>query len=122
MENSVNLKFVQQEQTTITSMIRIYCRSKHRKGAGLCPQCQELLDYANERVSRCMFLPEKPVCANCPVHCYQASYRERVREVMRFAGPRLIFRDPIAVIRHFRMTHRADSEKVARLRLKMAKK
>lgn len=122
MKSPVDPEFVQQEQDTIASMTRIYCRSKHRKSAGLCPQCQELLDYAHERVSRCMFLPDKPVCARCPVHCYQATYRERVREVMRFAGPRLIFKDPAAVVRHFRMSRRADSEQVARLRNKLANK
>jgi hypothetical protein len=38
---------------------------------------------------------------------------------MRFSGPRLIFKDPIAVLRHFRLIMRADSEQVARLRQKM---
>ena len=41
---------------------------------------------------------------------------------MRYAGPRLMFKDPIAVVRHFRMMMRADSVQVARLRAKMAKK
>ena len=30
----------------------------------MCPDCQELFNYARERVGR------------CPVHCYQGSYRE----------------------------------------------
>lgn len=122
MEKNANIKFLQQEQATIAIMVRLFCKAKHETRDGLCPDCQELLDYAQERVAGCMFLPEKPVCGRCPVHCYQAPYRERVREVMRFAGPRLMFKNPLAVVRHFRMMMRADSAQVARLRARMAQK
>lgn len=118
MEKAAESKFVQQEQATIASMTHLFCRAKHGTRQGLCPDCQELLDYAQERVARCMLLPEKPVCACCPVHCYKAAHRERVREVMRFSGPRLLFKDPLAVVRHFRMMLRTDSARVARLRKK----
>ncbi|HBO34614.1 MAG TPA: nitrous oxide-stimulated promoter family protein [Anaerolineaceae bacterium] len=122
MEKTAETKFLQQEQATIASMTRLFCKAKHNTQTSLCEDCQDLLAYAQERVARCLFLPDKPVCARCPVHCYQAPYRERVREVMRYAGPRLMFKDPIAVVRHFRMMMRADSVQVARLRAKMAKK
>lgn len=118
MEKAAESKFVQQEQATIASMTHLFCRAKHGTRQGLCPDCQELLDYAQERVARCMLLPEKPVCACCPVHCYKAAQRERIREVMRFSGPRLLFKDPLAVVRHFRMMLRTDSARVARLRKK----
>ncbi len=122
MEKTIESKILQQERATIASMTRLYCRAKHSTEGELCPDCQELLDYACERVGRCMFLPDKPVCARCPVHCYKAPYREQVREVMRFAGPRLIFKDPVAVVRHFRLILRADSEQVARIRQKVSNK
>ena len=121
MEKTADIKFVQQEQATIADMTRLYCRAKHGTRKSLCPDCQELLDYAQERVARCLFLPEKPACGRCPVHCYQTLYREKIREVMRYAGPRLMFRNPVAVVRHFRMLMRADSPQVARLRERMAK-
>ena len=122
MDRTNEIKFIQQEQATIASMIRLYCRAKHASRKGLCPDCQQLVEYAQQRVENCPFLNEKPVCASCPVHCYQPPYRERVRAVMRYAGPRLIFKDPVAVVRHFRMLLRADSPQIARLRTKMAKK
>jgi len=118
MEKAAESKFVQQEQATIAIMTHLFCRAKHGTRQGLCPDCQELLDYAQERVAHCMFLSEKPVCARCPVHCYKAAQRERIREVMRFSGPRLLFKDPLAVVRHFRMMLRTDSARVARLRKK----
>ena len=41
-----------------------------------------------------------PSCRKCPVHCYRADMRERIRTVMRWAGPRMIFHHPLAAARH----------------------
>jgi hypothetical protein len=104
------------EHATITKMIGIYCHAKHGTLKELCGTCQELLDYADLRLSRCPFAPDKAVCGMCPVHCYQAEKRERVREVMRFAGPRLIFVDPVAAMKHLIALHRKDSPAVEQVR------
>ena len=66
----------------------------------LCPECAALLDYALRRLDSCRFGNGKPSCRKCPVHCYRADMRERIRTVMRWAGPRMIFRHPIAATRH----------------------
>ena len=66
----------------------------------LCPECAALLDYAHRRLDSCRFGNGKPSCRKCPVHCYRADMRERIRTVMRWAGPRMIFRHPIAATRH----------------------
>jgi hypothetical protein len=34
------------------------------------------------------------------VHCYQREIRAQVREVMRYAGPRMLLRHPILAITH----------------------
>lgn len=81
-------------------MLEIYCRAQHNQCGALCPDCQSLLDYAEGRLERCVFQEEKPTCAKCPVHCYQATYREQVKVVMQFAGPRMLWRHPILAIRH----------------------
>jgi hypothetical protein len=44
---------------------------------------------------------EKPVCVKCPVHCYQRFRREQVKAVMRYAGPRMLWRHPILSLRHW---------------------
>jgi len=107
---------IRQEQATISRMLRIYCRAQHRTTADLCPQCQELESYAHARLERCLFMPEKPTCANCPVHCYQEPFRQKMREVMRFAGPKLIFQDPIAAMRHLAAMLKKDSARVRKAR------
>jgi hypothetical protein len=91
---------LKREYKTFAAMMRIYCREQHGVSASLCPQCQELLDYARQRLEKCPFQEEKPTCANCKVHCYRPDMRERAREMMRFSGPRMIFRHPLLALRH----------------------
>jgi hypothetical protein len=89
------------ELKTIEAMVRMYCRGHHGPGeTPLCPECSALLDYASRRLDRCVFGDAKPTCANCVVHCYSADMRERVRTVMRWAGPRILFRHPILALFH----------------------
>lgn len=89
------------ELKTIEAMLRLYCRGQgHRDRAPLCDECAELLGYATRRLERCIFGDAKPTCANCVVHCYSPAMRERVRVVMRWAGPRMLLRHPILGILH----------------------
>jgi hypothetical protein len=88
------------ELATIRAMALIYCRDQHRHGRTLCAECDELMTYATRRLDRCVFGEDKPTCANCKVHCYNATMRERVRTMMRYAGPRMIWRHPILAIFH----------------------
>jgi hypothetical protein len=89
------------ELATLGAMARIYCHDVHVQDAGLCADCQRLLDYATRRLDRCVFGDDKPTCANCKVHCYNAAMRENVRVVMRYAGPRMLWRHPRLAIAHF---------------------
>ncbi len=89
------------ELKTIEAMVQLYCRGHdHRDRAPLCAQCAALLDYARRRLERCVFGDAKPACTNCVVHCYNAEMRERVRVVMRWAGPRMSLRHPILALFH----------------------
>jgi Nitrous oxide-stimulated promoter len=89
------------EFETIAAMLRMYCRAHHQpKGAPLCAGCTALHDYARRRLERCVFGEAKPTCANCAVHCYKAVMREHVRQVMRWAGPRMLWRHPVLTVRH----------------------
>ncbi|MGN6555534.1 MAG: nitrous oxide-stimulated promoter family protein [Verrucomicrobiota bacterium] len=89
------------EWRTMTLMIRIYCRGQHGCGDKLCVDCQQLEDYAAVRLDRCRFGTEKPTCATCPVHCYQKLRRDQVKAVMRYSGPRMLWRHPILSLFHW---------------------
>lgn len=86
---------------TIEAMVGMYCHAHHPSDAEpLCGDCSALLAYARRRLERCVFGDAKPTCANCVVHCYKADMRERIRRVMRWAGPRMILRHPVMAIVH----------------------
>ena len=90
----------EREKKTVAFMIKLYCRKKHGTKNGLCPECQALSDYAAQRSDRCPFMETKTFCANCKVHCYKPEMREKIREVMRFSGPRMMLYHPVMAIRH----------------------
>lgn len=119
----------EREQEIVSQMIALYCKGNHsahrsapprerggemqrvRKGAALrergsgerrdlCPECAELEAYAHARSERCPFMEEKTFCSNCTVPCYRPEMRGRIRTVMRYAGPRMLFHHPVMAIRH----------------------
>ena len=90
---------IDSEKKRVGMMVRLYCR-RYEGNKQLCQECSELLSYAEERLDRCKFGCGKPTCKKCPVHCYKPEMRERVRKVMRWAGPRMMLYHPIEAIRH----------------------
>ena len=87
------------EKSTVRLMVELYCRLKERNRA-LCADCQALIAYAHRRLDSCKFGNEKCRCKRCPVHCYKPQMRQKIREVMRFAGPRMLFYHPLAALRY----------------------
>ncbi len=86
---------------TLQAMVRLYCDgNNHAHRRPLCPECAALLQYATRRLQRCVFGDAKPNCADCLVHCYRADMRDRIRVVMRWAGPRMLLRHPILSVSH----------------------
>ena len=89
------------ELHTVELMIRLYCR--HKEGNNhivrLWEQCG-LLEYASSRLARCPFQDNKPTCRLCKVHCYRPEKREQIRQVMRYAGPRMLLYYPADAIKH----------------------
>ena len=97
----------EEEIETVTLMVRRYCRDVHGgRGEELCPACAALLEYARKRRDRCPHGDNKPFCSNCPIHCYKPEMRQRMRAVMRYAGPRMLLTHPILVLRHMEETMR----------------
>ncbi len=89
----------EQEKEVISFMIALYCRKKHHTKE-LCADCAALDVYARQRSDLCPFMETKTFCSNCKVHCYKPDMQEKVREVMRFSGPRIMLYRPGMAIRH----------------------
>jgi hypothetical protein len=93
---------MRREARTVAAMVDIACTERHGTPQGtLCATCAELLEYSLARLSKCPFQEGKTSCGNCRVHCYKPDMRERAKEVMRTAGPRMPARHPILTFWHF---------------------
>ena len=91
----------EKEKRVVGELIALYCRGNHGSKKGkLCPACEELLSYARQRSDHCPFMENKTFCSNCKVHCYKPAMREKIRSVMRWSGPRMIFHHPVMAISH----------------------
>jgi len=90
------------ERITVRAIVECYCRVEHSaQGPGLCAACASLFDYASVRLERCRFQARKPTCFNCPVHCYAPGQRQQIREMMKKAGPQMLWRHPLLTLLHF---------------------
>lgn len=102
------LKAWEKEKKLIPVMIRIYCKGKHKaerkaqcvKGKAVCAGCNELTEYALFRLGKCPFKVNKKFCSFCKIHCYKPEMREKIKEVMKYSGPRMLFTHPIFAISH----------------------
>lgn len=90
----------EREKKVVSFMIALYCRKKHHTKGRLCAECAALEEYAGQRSDHCPFMETKTFCSNCTVHCYKQEMREKIREVMRFSGPRMLFVHPLMAIEH----------------------
>ena len=99
--NSITMarRRIEEEKAVVEQMIRLYCQ-KSEGHSELCTSCRELLDYAHSRLDRCRYGEDKPTCKKCSTHCYRPAMNERIRTVMRWAGPRMILYHPLAAIKH----------------------
>lgn len=91
----------EKEKQIVSDMIALYCYKKHKSKKGyLCKECKKLNEYARMRSDKCPFMETKTFCSNCKVHCYKKEMREKIKEVMRFSGVRMIFSHPVSAISH----------------------
>jgi predicted amidophosphoribosyltransferase len=88
------------EKKTVAAMVHIYCAEHHPDAGGICTDCGTLLAYAHARLDGCPYGADKPSCKTCPTHCYKPEPRERMRTVMREAGPRMLWKHPWLTMVH----------------------
>lgn len=82
----------------VHEMIRLYCTKNHKQD--LCADCDELYSYAKKRIENCPMMETKTFCSQCKIHCYKPDMRQKIRDVMRFSGPRMLFHHPLLTISH----------------------
>ncbi|MDT8319054.1 MAG: nitrous oxide-stimulated promoter family protein [Xanthomonadales bacterium] len=113
---------LQRELKTLQCMTDMHCAHHHAAyDGGRCGDCEDLMRYAARRLQKCPYGKDKPTCAKCPVHCYKALQRQQVRDIMRFAGPRMIWRHPWKAVVHIvDKTRQAEHPMKRRRRIRAA--
>lgn len=95
------LRAWEREKRLIPFMIKKYCHGKHgAKGKEICAECKELTGYALFRLEKCPFKKNKKFCSLCKIHCYKPEMREKIKAVMKYSGPRMLFSHPIFAVSH----------------------
>ncbi len=103
---------------TLVKFIEVYCDGQHAddsreavelkthdlkeltgKQPRLCPDCQKLLAHALVKRTVCPMDP-KPQCKHCPKHCYHPNYRQKIKEVMKYSGKKLLMRGRVDYLLH----------------------
>jgi hypothetical protein len=110
---------IKKDAEVLAEFVNIYCSDRHGdadkapvKAGGqvgtylgssdfaLCEECRKLLLHAVSKRALCPYDP-KPACKKCETHCYGPGYREKIREVMRYSGMRLIKKGRFDLIRKY---------------------
>jgi hypothetical protein len=111
-------KRLDRDLKTLVQFIEVYCQGLHAeepkaavdgkvlslqelvgREVELCPQCAKLLTHALVKRSHCTMDP-KPQCKHCPRHCYHPTYRQQIREVMKYSGRKLVMRGRVDYLLH----------------------
>lgn len=96
----INHKRLNLERKTINTMVLIYCKNMHFNTKTQCNDCQELSNYALQRLMKCPFGENKPTCEKCEIHCYKLDMRKKIKTVMKYSGPHMAYKHPILTILH----------------------
>ena len=99
-DRAAEKKRFRRDTKTLYAMAQIYCSAHHddnglpKDDHGLCPDCAQAIAYSVERTRVC---PQEHQgnCEDCSIHCYQPEMRARIREIMAYAGPRMLAKHPV---------------------------
>ncbi len=103
------LNSLAKEKKTIVTMVKMYCHNHHATIKDqLCRDCEDLLQYALQRIDKCPFGAGKGPCTQCAIHCYKPLMRELIQKVMRYSGPRMLTKHPVLAISHLLKSWKAN--------------
>lgn len=103
---------ISKEKRMVGFMVSLYCRkhnhivfadsvhisNSHR--GGLCADCLDVLTYAHAKLDLCRYGNLKHSCRHCKTHCYNPIMRAKIRTIMRYSGPRMLFYAPLESLKH----------------------
>lgn len=105
MNESINAKQSARDLKTLEAIGRIFCNAHHpdadRDEAGLCPACRNTIDATFARTATCPN-HQRSNCEDCAVKCQRGDAQARIKEIMRYSAPRMLFRHPLMTLEYLR--------------------
>ena len=92
-----------QKPSIVETMIKIYCDGNCNRPSSedpLCSDCRALLDYSQNRLEKCPKGDRKTSCGRCDTPCYSEPHKSKIKQVMKYAGPRMAFKHPIKTVKY----------------------
>jgi len=93
------MKEIAKEKQVVSRMIDLYCEKIHGSKT-TCPNCEKLKEYASLRLDKCPYGEKKTSCRSCKTHCYRNPEKSKIKEIMRFSGPRMLIYHPLNFLKH----------------------
>ncbi len=92
------------DRKVLEAMGCVFCKAHHsgeKDACGLCPSCRATVEATLARTAVCPFDHEGN-CQDCAIHCQRGEAQERIREIMRYAAPRMALRHPLMAAEYLR--------------------
>jgi len=116
--SSAGRRAIERDLITLARFIEVYCRQRHAdlpkapvdmkmhdvtalmgRPVHLCRDCTKLITHAFTKRTFCPMRP-KPACKHCPSHCYHPTYRNKIQEVMRYSGMKIMLSGRLDYLLH----------------------
>ena len=92
------------DRKVLEAMSRMFCKAHHideKDSCGLCPSCRETVEATLVRTATCPYGHEGN-CQDCDTHCQRGEAQECIREIMRYAAPRMALCHPLMTAEYLR--------------------
>ena len=106
---TLNQSRIEKEKQMIVKMIDIYYK---KKSHGTIEEGEELKAYAIKRLDNCRHGDDKGFCSHCKTQCYIPKYKAKIKEVMKYSGPRMMLYNPLMVINHLLLDIKKSSKSI----------
>lgn len=93
------------DRRTLEAIGSIYCRGHHpgvaKDTGGLCPACRGTIEQTLDRAAACPY-GHGHNCEDCETHCQRGEAQQRIKAIMAYAAPRMVFRHPLMTLEYLK--------------------
>ena len=97
---------IDKDRRVLEAMGSIYCQGNHadaqKDEGGMCPECRATIENTLSRAASCPYGHQ-----DCKTHCQRGDAQIRIKAIMRYAAPKMMFRHPIMAFEYLRKKLRA---------------